>query len=245
LILRATCLIIPCYNEANRLPVSTFLDFQAQHPDVHFCFVNDGSTDATITVLTQIKKQSPTQTEVIDLPQNLGKAGAVRAGMLAMSQRNHEYLGYFDADLATPLSAIGDLCRFLDERPDLVLAMGSRIQFLGMSIRRKAYRHYAGRVIATLISMILDLPVYDTQCGAKLFRRGVVPGLFDAPFISPWLFDVELLARLIRQFGRAEIGRYVAEMPLRQWTEIGDSRIRPGYYLKLWWELYRIYRAYR
>lgn len=240
-----TCIIIPCYNEANRLPVSTFSAYLQQHPDVHFCFVNDGSTDATITVLNQIRSQSPAQIEVLDLPQNKGKAGAVQAGMLQMSQREYTYLGYFDADLATPLAAIGDLHRFLDEQPELVLAMGSRIQFLGMDIRRQGYRHYAGRVVATCISLILQLPVYDTQCGAKLFRRNIVPTVFDAPFISPWLFDVELLARLIRHFGRENMVGHVAEMPLRQWVEIGDSRIRPSYYLKLWWELYRIYRAYR
>lgn len=240
------CVIIPCYNEANRLPVETFLAYEHQHPEVLFCFVNDGSTDATSDVLQRLNRQNPRQNEVIVLPANLGKAGAVRAGMQQMSTRPVDYLGYFDADLATPLPAINDLQRELDEHPNRDMVMGSRMKHLGTDIQRSTFRHYTGRIIATFISNILDLPVYDTQCGAKLFRRSVVRGLFADAFISPWLFDVELLARLIRQHGRADVlnGR-VAEVPLRQWIEQRDSRIQLTYYFKLWWELFRIQQTYR
>ncbi len=240
------CIIIPCYNEANRLPVETFLHYQHQHPEVTFCFVNDGSTDATAEVLQRLSRQNPRQNESLLLPQNLGKAGAVRAGMLKMSARPVDYLGYFDADLATPLPAINDLQRQLDEYPDREMVMGSRIKYLSTDIQRSTFRHYVGRVIATFISTILNLPVYDSQCGAKLFRRPAVTTLFAEAFISPWLFDVEILARLIRQHGRANLmtGR-VAEVPLKQWTEQSDSRISSTYFFKLWWELYRIHRTYR
>lgn len=238
-------IIVPCYNEATRLPTRAFLDYLHQTPDVHFCFVDDGSTDATARVLTDLRAQHPDRIKALILPTNQGKAGAVRAGMLHCAQEPVDYLGFFDADLATPLAAIADLTDALDHRPALDLVMGSRIQYLGVDIQRKAYRHYAGRVIATLISTILKLPVYDTQCGAKLFRRQAVVVLFEDPFISPWLFDVELLARLIRQHGRSEVLAHVAERPLRQWIEKSDSRIRPTYYIKLWFELYRIYRTYR
>lgn len=240
------CVIIPCYNEANRLPVETFLAYQRYHPDVSFCFVNDGSTDATPDVLQRLHRQNPQQNEIVNLPANLGKAGAVRAGMQQMSTRPVDYLGYFDADLATPLPAINDLQRDLDAHPNREMVMGSRMKYLGSDIQRSTFRHYTGRIIATFISNILSLPVYDTQCGAKLFRRAVVSELFADEFISPWLFDVELLARLIRQHGRAGIleGR-VAEVPLRQWIEQSDSRIQPTYFLKLWWELFRIHQTYR
>ncbi len=242
----SVCIIIPCYNEANRLPVETFLLYQHQHPEVTFCFVNDGSTDATAEVLQRLTHQNPRQNESLMLAQNVGKAGAVRAGMLLMCDRPVDYLGYFDADLATPLPAINDLQQQLDEYPNRVMVMGSRIKYLGTDIRRSPFRHYVGRVIATCITNIIRLPVYDTQCGAKLFRRSVVAGLFADVFISPWLFDVELLARLIRQYGRADLlGGRVAEVPLKQWVEQSDSRISSTYFLKLWWELYRIYRTYR
>lgn len=238
-------MIIPCYNEANRLPGDAFIRYLRQVPMVTVCFVNDGSRDTTQAVLEGLRQQQPGQIEVLNLAQNQGKAGAVRAGMLHCANRSVDYVGFLDADLATPLDAIGDLQAALDQKPSLDLVMGSRIKFLGADIRRDPFRHYVGRVIATFISNILKLPVYDTQCGAKLFRRRVVADLFRESFISPWLFDVELLARLIRQHGRASMPVHVAEVPLKQWIEQSDSRISTGYMFKMWYELYRIHQTYR
>lgn len=238
-------MIIPCYNEATRLPADAFLTYLRRVPTVSLCFVNDGSRDDTRVVLERLQQQQPGQIEVLHLAQNQGKAGAVRAGMLHCAGQPVDYLGYLDADLATPPDAIGDLQTALDQQPKLDLAMGSRVKILGADIQRDAFRHYVGRVIATFISNILKLPVYDTQCGAKLFRRGVVTNLFQEPFISPWLFDVELLARLIRQHGRATVANHVAEVPLKQWIEQSDSRISSGYVFKMWYELYRIHQTYR
>ena len=238
-------MIIPCYNEATRLPADAFVAYLRRSPTVAVCFVNDGSRDDTRAVLERLQQQQPAQIEVLHLEQNQGKAGAVRAGMLHCAGQPVDYLGYLDADLATPLDAIGDLQTALDRQPALDLVMGSRVKILGADIRRDPFRHYVGRVIATFISTILKLPVYDTQCGAKLFRRGVVAQLFREPFISPWLFDVELLARLIRQHGRASVPAHVAELPLRQWIEQSDSRISSGYVFKMWHELYRIHQTYR
>ncbi len=240
-----TCIIVPCYNEATRLPVQEFIQYQQTQPSISFCFVDDGSQDNTLTVLQQLCQQNPAQNEVISLPTNQGKAGAVRAGMLAMTNRSFAYLGYFDADLATPLTAITDLQAHLDRHPQRELVMGSRIKFLGTDIQRNAFRHYVGRIIATVISSILRVGVYDSQCGAKLFRQGVVSALFHEPFISPWLFDVEILARLVQHHGRATLEQYVAEQPLNQWIEQSDSRISPTYAFRMWIELYRIHRTYR
>lgn len=241
----SVCVIVPCYQEATRLLAERFLAYVRQQPDVRFCFVDDGSTDNTRAVLERMQAQQPGRIEALILPRNLGKAGAVRAGMLHGATKSVDYVGFLDADLATPLEAIGDLAGALDRRPALDLVMGSRIKHLGVDIRRNPARHYAGRVIATFISNLLKLPVYDSQCGAKLFRQRVVADLFAEPFISPWLFDVELLARLIRRHGRAEVLNRVAEFPLKQWVEQNDSRIGAGYAFKVWYELYRIQRAYR
>ncbi|MEZ0486061.1 glycosyltransferase [Fibrella aquatica] len=238
------CIIIPCYNEADRLPTDAFLAYQQTHPDISFCFVNDGSRDHTADVLARLQQQNPTQVTVLNLTQNQGKAGAVRAGMLHCAQLGHAYLGYFDADLATPLTAIDDLRLVLDNHPDCVFVMGSRIKHLGVNIRRDAFRHYVGRIIATIISVILKLPVYDTQCGAKLLRNEVVTRVFTDPFISPWLFDVELIARLVGLFGRPNLSGKLLEKPLQEWIEQADSRISPTYMFRMWVELYRIYRTY-
>ncbi|GAB3497789.1 hypothetical protein GCM10027341_18400 [Spirosoma knui] len=241
----SVCIIIPCYNEASRLPADLFLAYIREVPNVNFCFVDDGSTDNTYAVLERLKNQNPERIDALKLARNQGKGGAVRAGMQYAAGKSVDYVGFLDADLATPLSAITDLTDVLDANVSLDLVMGSRIKRMGADIQRNAFRHYVGRVIATFISTILKLPVYDSQCGAKLFRRRVVLSLFNEPFISPWLFDVELLARLIEQHGRPTILERVAERPLQQWIEQSDSRLSSTYVFKMWYELYRIQRKYR
>lgn len=238
------CIVVPCYNEAERLPADAFVAYLATHPHVTFCFVNDGSRDQTLIVLQALQQRNSAQIDVLDLPQNQGKAGAVRAGMNHCGMGNFDYVGYFDADLATPLVAIDDLQMVLDKHPNCVFVMGSRIKHLGVNIQRSVFRHYVGRVVATTISMILKLPVYDTQCGAKLMRREATGGVFAEPFISPWLFDVELIARLVGHYGRANLKGRLLEEPLQEWIEQDDSRISPTYVFRMWYELYRISRTY-
>ena len=96
-----------------------------------------------------------------------------------------DYIGYWDADLETPLEAIPALCELLDARPDLEIVFGARVRLLGRAIARSALRHYLGRMFATAASMVLGLAVYDTQCGAKLFRASpAIRALFQEPFLT-------------------------------------------------------------
>ena len=123
----------------------------------------------------------------------------MRAGVLAGLAQRATLVGFFDADLATPLGTIDDFLAVLRTRPDVEFVLGSRVMLMGRDIRRKATRHYVGRVFATAVSLALDLPVYDTQCGAKVLRANAATAtLFDTPFRSPWIFDVELIARYLR-----------------------------------------------
>jgi dolichyl-phosphate beta-glucosyltransferase len=70
--------------------------------------------------------------------------------------------------------------------------------------------------------------VYDTQCGAKFFRA--TPALsraLDRPFRSRWAFDVELLGRLLSGGAEALREDDLLEVPLRRWTHVGGSKLRP------------------
>jgi hypothetical protein len=86
-------------------------------------------------------------------------------------------------------------------------------------------RHYLGRVFATAASLVLNLGVYDTQCGAKLFRcTPALEAALAAPFASRWAFDVELLSRLTH--GPVALpARRIHEEPLRTWCDISRSKL--------------------
>jgi dolichyl-phosphate beta-glucosyltransferase len=124
------------------------------------------------------------------------------------------------------------------------VVMGCRLMRLGANVKRKKIRHYLGRVFATTASILLNLQVYDTQCGAKLYKAVVVPSLFDKPFISRWLFDVELLARYITIFGLEEATKNIYEYPLSSWEDIADSSIKIKDFLKAPLDLWKIKRKY-
>src|SRR5262245_40173831 len=107
-------IIVPCYNEAKRLNVDKFKAFFSQGHPQQFLFVNDGSTDGTLRLLESLHDYAPQFFSIYDLPQNVGKAEAVRTGILLAFEASPDYIGYWDADLATPLDAMAAFCDLLD-----------------------------------------------------------------------------------------------------------------------------------
>ena len=239
------CIIIPFYNEINRFPKDEFLEFLHGDRATFFCLVNDGSTDGTGIMLEALYEKYPDRILVIS-QHNRGKAAAVRAGMMAsLLHFQCPYYGYFDADLSTRLEESFIFRSRLTDRPSLQYVFGSRVAIHGVKIERSLYRHLIGRVIATFISNILHLRVYDTQCGAKLFKRSMAECVFEKPFITRWLFDVEILARIIGMAGREEMENVAAEVPVSSWTDKGGSKISWTYGFRVWFDLMRIRRFYK
>lgn len=242
-----TLVVVPCYNEAKRLPLDEFRRFLADSPHVDFLFVNDGSTDSTHSILDALHAELGDRARVLGKSVNGGKAAAVRDGMLLALQSDAAIIGFWDADLATPLSAIDDFLAVFSQRAEVQMVFGARVQLLGREIHRRPLRHYLGRVFATFASMTLQLPIYDTQCGAKLFRA--TPALLEAlkePFLSRWIFDVEFIARFIRLArGGERVRRWIFEFPLYQWVDVAGSKIRPSDFFVAMYELLKIARRYR
>ena len=238
-----TQIVVPCYNEEHRLPSTQFDAYLASEPQVGFVFVNDGSKDRTLEVLRSLQSRWSDRVQIVDLATNVGKAEAVRTG-LSHAQTDAEYVGYFDADLATPLGAVAAFVETLDRLPDIDMVLGARVALLGREIQRSAHRHYLGRVFATAASLVLGIAIYDTQCGAKLFRarQPLLSRLFDRPFGSRWIFDVEIIARYMTEKG-GSAGIY--ELPLWKWTDVGQSTVRPKDFLRAVGEMAAIYREYR
>lgn len=174
------CVVIPCYNEEKRLNVPAVSAFLSEQPKLMLVFVDDGSRDGTGVMLEELVKRFPWQIRVVTLERNGGKAEAVRAGMAAAVESEAPLVGYWDADFSTPLRLIPVMAELFEGKPRLEIVCGCRLQRLGADIRRSVFRHLVGRCFATLASLFLRLPVYDTQCGAKLLRvrtgENPVPG---------------------------------------------------------------------
>ena len=243
-----TTIVVPCFNESARLRSFEFAQFLESCQAVRFLFVNDGSKDQTLAVLTTLQQGREQRVQILNLVQNQGKGEAVRLGMLnAIQDTTVRYVGFWDADLATPLDAIPALVRELELAGHLNMVFGSRIRLLGREVHRKAARHYLGRVFASVVSIVLGLPIYDTQCGAKIFR--VTPDLsriLAKPFLSRWVFDVEILARSIQlHAGDVDhLHRSVYEFPLQQWRDVSGSKVRPKDFLRAMIDVVKIKRSY-
>ena len=242
--------VVPCYNEAARFRAEAFAQFLSApgNRQVRFLFVNDGSRDNTLAVLEAFRAQFPERVSVLDQQPNRGKAEAVRNGMLqVIASGQAEVTGFWDADLATPLAQITDFLTLMTARPEVNMVFGSRVRLLGHEIHRQPLRHYLGRCFATVVSVVLRMPIYDSQCGAKLFR--VTPEfakVLAEPFHSRWIFDVEILARFL-QMHRGEsdaIARQIYEYPLPEWTDVAGSKVKSADFLRAFGELATIYRRH-
>ena len=104
--------------------------------------------------------------------------------------------------------------------------IGSRIAMVGTNIQRSIFRHYSGRAFATLVSVILGQQIYDTQCGAKVFKAdNEVRRVFSKPFLSRWAFDVEIIGRLLRIVRSEQNQAIILELPLINWSEVPGSKL--------------------
>ncbi len=235
-----TGIIIPCYNEEKRLNQEAFISFINENHDYHLCFVNDGSKDNTLAVLNAMKDRAPRAISIVDVKKNSGKATAVRAGARFLySMSNISHIGFVDADLSTDFRDFKDLVTTL-KRDNKLVVFGSR-NTGGGTIERNFFRGVFSQFVKQFILLILGLPIRDTQCGAKVFKREIVPVVYKEAFVSKWLFDVEIFLRLKNYFGKDQVMNTIFEQPLMRWVHVDDSKLGmkdaleiPGRLAQIW-----------
>jgi glycosyltransferase involved in cell wall biosynthesis len=224
-------LVVPCFNEAGRLDAEEFLrlcrgGIGAARVRIQLLFVNDGSSDSTRVRLHELAVREPGRIDVLEWVENRGKGEAVRRGLLRALESGADIVGYLDADLSVPVEGMLELLEVLCAS-NAQAVLGARVAILGREIERRAVRHYLGRVFATFASLALGIRVYDTQCGGKVFRSS--PALRSAlsrPFISRWVFDVELLGRLLSPHSSTRLSvNDLLEHPLRVWRHKPGSKV--------------------
>lgn len=223
--LMKVAVVVPCFNEAQRLELARFLDLARS--GISVLFVDDGSTDATRDVI-EVGCASDPMISVLLLPDNLGKGEAVRHGILHLIDSGAGVVGYVDADLAAPPEELLRLLDLLVNSADVRVVTGARVRLMGTTVERSMLRHHLSRLFATLASLALREKIYDTQCGMKLFRVDERLRIaVSTPFRSRWIFDIELLDRLFLWSRDHEPGRDLGllEVPLKDWKEVGESKL--------------------
>jgi dolichyl-phosphate beta-glucosyltransferase len=181
----ALTVVLPCYNEAERLPqtLQTLLAHLPATPgEVEVLVVDDGSTDATVTVAESVAAADG-RVRVLSYQPNRGKGFAVRTGMLAA---RGALVVFTDADGSYQPSDLDRIVAALDQTP---VAIGTRTGEASGSVARRA----ASRVFNLAIRGALELPFGDTQSGLKGFRRAAAQQIFSQARVDGFAFDVEVL----------------------------------------------------
>jgi hypothetical protein len=151
----------------------------------------------------------------------------LQAAMKAALALDYPFVGYWGPDCEVPLTILGEWVAKL-ESSSLQLVFGSRLRLVQNHHPGLWFRHYAGRVLASAISLMLNLQVYDTECCAKLFRNGELSRrLFATPFETSVCFDIETFQRLLEcevQDNSFRVARDCFEYVLRGWRRRSRSR---------------------
>ena len=209
--------IIPAYNEADRLPstlsaVIAYLQEQPYRAEV--VVVDDASTDRTADVARIQLEKSLIPGKVLENESNRGKGYSVRRGL---GEAGGQIRLFSDADLSTPIREFDNLRTAIQQGADI--AIGSRA--LGESsveIHQPWYRETMGKGFNVLVRMIAFGGIRDTQCGFKAMRAEFIENMIPHLRVDRWGFDVEILFLALKK------GLRIEEVPVR-WRDNPNSRV--------------------
>jgi len=207
-------IIIPAYNEENRLPatlneVGTFLRDQSYSSEV--LIINNNSTDHTGIIIRKYCSEYSFMQELFE--ENPGKGSAVKKGML---EAQGDYLFMCDADLSMPITEVN---KFIPPQlDDVEIAIASREAPGAVRYNEPLSRHLGGRLMNWIIQLLALPGLNDTQCGFKCFSSAAAKDLFQHQTLPGWAFDIELLY-IARQRGFT-----IREIPI-PWTFHSGSKV--------------------
>lgn len=218
-------IVIPAYNESAR--IQPLLN-ELKDPAIEFIFVCDG-TDNTVEIILNYKKNQPDlKIRCLTFSHRLGKGGGVQAGFAVASA---PLVGFMDADNSTTVHEMVRISHLIGDHDGII---GSR-HLPGQIIQRKQpfYRRIQSRLFNSVIRLMFDLPFYDTQCGAKIFRKEAIDAVLPLLHSKGFEFDVELLWHLSKN------GYSLIEVPVI-WNDTKDSRLRISDTISMFITLLRI-----
>ena len=229
-------MIVPCFNEEKRINLDYWNNL-AGILNVNWIFVNDGSSDGTKDALNMI-----TNSTIIDLEKNVGKAEAIRKGITETYKKNSGEsfrVGYLDADSAFGIEDISKVIQLVYLKGSSYDSYwGSRVALAGRNIKRNNLRHILSRILITIFGYKMgDLP-YDPQAGFKVFKFNKKQmEIFEKKFETKWFVDLEILIRyqvLEKQTMK------IWEEPVNTWKDVDGSNIRGFEFINVLKDLIRI-----
>ncbi len=209
--------IIPAYNEAERIPktilaVDAYLS-KADHP-YEIIVVNDGSQDNTASIVAKMAGFVKNM-KLIDVRENHGKGSVVQGGMLAAKG---DVRLFMDADNSTSIDQIQGMLSFFREGYGVVI--GSRaVKGSRLEPPESFFRSLIGRMLNLIVEIVLLPGIRDTQCGFKAYTAEAAEEIFGVAKIRTWGFDVETIA-LAKKFGYT-----IKELPVR-WANDTRSHVK-------------------
>jgi dolichyl-phosphate beta-glucosyltransferase len=209
-------IIIPAKDEEKRLPafLSEVIQYclRSQHR-YEIIIVDDGSKDQTVRQ-AECFRSAFAALKVISLGKNYGKGYAVRQGMLTAQG---DVALFLDADGSTKPLEIERNLDWLCKGYDVVI--GSRVlQDETSKVNARIYRQWIGGIFNFLVSRSLIKGIKDTQCGFKMFKKEVIPQLFEPMKLSGFGFDLEILYLAQR------MKLSVKEVPV-SWSHVSGSKV--------------------
>lgn len=237
--------VIPCYNEEERLQSDEFKEFVSKNLGYHLCFVNDGSKDNTLKILNELSKGNEDRISVYDCKKNGGKAEAVRLGMLHLAkEQQFDYIGFLDADLSTNFDDFQDLVTTISNS-NFQIVSGSRMSRMGANITKESARAIISKTVNFIIRKTLGMEINDTQCGAKIMTKEIIEKTFQTKFLTKWLFDVEIFMRMKKTYGLQEAKEMICEQPLKRWIHADGSKLSMKDSIKIVGQIGQIAFSYR
>jgi glycosyltransferase involved in cell wall biosynthesis len=213
--------VIPCFNEERRLNPVFFVDLVNTHA-CELIFVDDGSTDNTYNVISSLPL-AQASFEIIRLDKNRGKANAIRVGLNHALIKGYEFIGLYDADGAIHPQDMGNAFQIIGGSTDINVVSGARILLAGNNVSRLNHRRWMGRIIATLVSLIMGLQIYDPQSPCKVYRASCLAVISKFNIKTKWFVDAEILKFLSREQDKSS--RWLVEFPVTNWKDVAGSNI--------------------
>ena len=210
-------IVIPAYNEEKiiKMSLGKIIDYlKVKRYDWEIVVADDGSVDKTKDLIKNLTHKNK-RIKLVRLPQNKGKGGALKKGILAAKGK---YIIFMDADLSVDLGNIDIFLKQLKKESPVVIA-SRRVKGAEIEVHQPWHRETMGRVFTLLTRILMKVNISDFTCGFKGFTKESAKKIFSASLINRWAYDAEIL------FLADKFGYKIKQMPII-WKNRNETRVR-------------------